>query len=150
MTPGMAALNVRDHALGDSEIISDDLLLLASLDSLHDLYYRIGRQFRMAITFTVSAAMFTTHIKEIVFRCSEKQMRWIATWRIVAAVQNIHASRNWAIGNFIRQTMSEHGSSWSACTDAAVTAAVFASGPSPAFSGPVKASPKPIACWFHS
>lgn len=112
VTPRSIFDNTLDGWLRDSKNLTKPFLSVASV-AINESYQPDGLRGKYSLgvifTFKVITPTFTRHILDIIHRCSDKQMVWIAADRIVALVASNLAFWYWAICNSPSNPMGHPG-----------------------------------------
>lgn len=136
MSPTFALGYYSDATLGNTKLLPDSGIAEASIVEqaayLCNLFFG---EFCIAVFASVRMPALLVHIIMVVLGCAKKEMAWIAAWRIVAFMKNLHAIRYGAMcyhpGGAMRKTLPKE-------TDVAhqaISALFFVPLPFPTFIG---------------
>jgi len=157
---------------GDVMPARDRTLTFAARDSVaYDLNIAFGKfgkrvitssahKFRASLSVVVNTprfrqrlmrSAFSGHVLHVVSLCSQKQMFWVNTRRVVAFVQNAQGLIKRAMVHLVRESMGTHALPFRS-TDDPVTLRVYNACPDPAAAcvAHLNVSPKTVLDWYRS
>ena len=96
-SPRSASRDAADSCLAHGKSVSQFTPRYSSSVECSNVPYTRFGQLRLRVALSACAAFFHNHVGRVVYVCAKKEMPWVHARRIVAAVKNVNAVRDWSI-----------------------------------------------------